>query len=239
MDFNQLAAVKTINNWVDKQTKGTIGKIIEEIDRDAVMYLINAVYFKSDWKTPFEANNTIELDFMGEKETVKAKFMGRRGEIDYIEKDGARGVMLPYYDERFSFFALLPAVNKDIREFINELDGDKIFDYLQSMKPREVSLSLPKFEAKFEDNLEEELKILGLGVAFDQYRADLSLMNKNKAKDLYIGKVMYKTYCKVDEKGTEASAATSVEVKRTGVVMEGQYIELTFDRPFVYGIDTP
>lgn len=238
LDFSQPAAIDTINKWVKTQTNNTIDKIIDEIRSNTVMFLINAVYFKSDWKQPFDAANTYTKDFNSPEGKLNADFMNRTGEMDYFNKEGAQGVILPYDDGRFKFFALLPEKGTDIRSFIHELDGAAIYDYLISVRKENILLSLPKFETRFEDQLNDELSNMGMEIAFDPNSADFSLMLENPGdarENLYIGEVRHKTFCRVDELGTEASAVTSVEMRDTSAGMDPE-IQLIFDRPFIYGI---
>ena len=235
LDFDGPKSAKIINDWVNNQTNGTIDKIVDKIQADVVMYLINAVYFKSDWQVPFDANDTREMQFHSPKADVTAKFMNRSGHMQYIDKDGIKGVILPYDDGRFSFFALLPEEGKDVRVFIKEIDGEEIKNYMRSKEEEYISISLPKFETRFEDSLKDELTKLGMGVAFDSSTADFSRMNAEHQKNLYISEVRHKTYCKVDELGTEASAVTSVEVTATSMPASPD-VRIVFDRPFVYGI---
>lgn len=235
LDFDDPKSVEIINNWVKEKTKDTIDKIINEINPDVVMYLMNAVYFKSVWQEPFDAADTMESQFQSPEGSVTAKFMNRTGQMEYIDKDGIKGVMLPYDDGRFSFFALLPEEGKDVRSFIAEIDGEEINNYLQAIQKGHVGLSIPKFETQFENSLKDELTNQGMGVAFDSANADFSRMNAEHQKNLYISEILHKTYCRVDELGTEASAVTSVEVTLTGMPAEPD-IRIVFDRPFVYGI---
>lgn len=235
LDFDKPEALKAINGWVKKETNNTIDKIIDSIDRDVVMYLINAVYFKSDWQEPFIASNTGESQFQSTKGPVTAKFMNRTGKMDYISKDGVQGVMLPYDDGRFSFFALLPKDGTEVREFISELDDEAISSYLQSITEAPIILSLPKFEVQYEDSLNDEMTHLGMGVAFDRFNADFSQMNAQHLKNLFISEIRHKTFCRVDEMGTEASAVTSIAMTETGGWIEPN-TPISFDRPFVYGI---
>jgi len=235
LDFNTPDAVKTINGWVKKETHDTIDKIIDKINSDVVMYLMNAVYFKSDWQQQFSASDTKDGIFWNDKGKVTALYMNRTGNMDYIDTDGIEGVLLPYDDGRFSFFALLPEEGENIRTFIKKMDGEKIFEYMDSVRNGRISLSLPKFETRYEDSLKDELTHMGMGVAFEPYKADFSLMNANRQKDLFISEVKHKTYCRVDEQGTEASAVTSIEISITSMPAEPQ-IKIVFNRPFVYGI---
>ncbi|NLC44856.1 MAG: serine proteinase inhibitor [Clostridiales bacterium] len=238
LDFNDASAVKTINAWVDKATKGTIKKIVEEIQPENMMYLINAVYFKSDWKVPFDGTHTRKSNFNSANGKVNVDFMNRMGDMDYFEKDGTKGVVLPYDDGRFQFFAILPNENTDIRSFINTMDGVTIYNYLASINVETVMLSLPKFETNFSDSLNDDLSKMGMEIAFDPSKADFfSMIDKDKQGSLdrlFISNVQHKTFCRVDELGTEASAVTSVDMAAGGV-MEPEK-QLVFDRPFVYGI---
>lgn len=241
LDFSQPAAADTINGWVKKETRNTIEKIVEQINPETFMFLINAVYFKSDWKEPFDADDTYERDFNSPPGKVKADFMNRKGEMDYFEANDATGIMLPYDDGRFQFFAILPEENTDIRSFISGLNGATVYDYLTSIRTETIKLSIPKFETNFEDELKDELSRLGMGIAFDWEQADFSSM-LDKSEDyikenLYIGGVRHKTFCRVDELGTEASAVTIVDMETTGAIVEPEnQIVIVFDRPFVYGI---
>jgi len=235
LNFDDPKSVEIINNWVKDQTRGTIDKIVNDIKADVVMYLINAVYFKSDWQVPFDAADTRDLQFQSPGGPVTAKFMNRSGQMEYIDKNDIRGVMLPYDDGRFSFFALLPEEGKDARSFIKEINGEEINDYLQGIQKGNIALSLPKFETRFENSLKDELINQGMGIAFDSANADFSRMNAEHQRNLYISEILHKTYCRVDELGTEASAVTSVEM--SGASMPAQPdIRIVFDRPFVYGI---
>jgi serine protease inhibitor len=97
-----------------------------------------------------------------------------------------------------------------------------------------VDLALPKFESSYEDSLVDDLSNLGMAIAFDPARADFSQMNDSHEKNLYIGEVKHKTFVRVDEKGTEAAAVTSVEMRVTSLPMSDK--QIVFDRPFIYGI---
>lgn len=233
LDFNSSDAVKVINDWVKDQTQDKIDSIVNEIDADTIMYLINAVYFKSDWTTPFDANDTAKGDFYAPSGTVIADFMNRTGEMSYVDTGGVKGVLLPYDDGRFSFFAVMPPQDQELRDYIGNLAGADITALIESMECGQVKLSLPRFETKYEDSLIDELTALGMGVAFTD-SADLSRINANGVSELFISDVLHKTYCRVDEKGTEAAAVTSVEIQFSGIPNYDAVI--SFDRPFVYGI---
>ncbi|WP_313165779.1 serpin family protein [Sedimentibacter sp.] len=234
LDFSRTSAVDTINKWVKDATNDKIDKIVEKIEDDVVMYLINAIYFKGDWKYQFSANDTREGDFNSPDKTVKTEYMSRRGDIDYLQLNGITGVLLPYIDEQFAFIGLLPEKGTTPRELVNNLSALDLINLMKNKKEKNIELLLPKFESKYEDSLIDELYNLGMNTPFISGSADFSKMNESGEKNLFISEVKHKTYVKVDEKGTEAAAATSVEVRLTGMPME--IPKLTFDRPFVYGI---
>lgn len=233
LDFSSPEAVKVINGWVKDQTQGKIDSIVDEIKDETIMYLINAVYFKSDWTTTFDKNATAKAEFAAPGGKVTSDFMHRTGEMRYMNSNGIQGVLLPYDDGRFSFFAILPPQGQDVRDVVSALDGADVTALLQSMKNGQVMLALPKFEIEYETSLKETLTALGMGIAFTD-RADLSRINAQGVSELYISEVMHKTFCRVDEKGTEAAAVTSVEVGLTSMPVIDA--EIRFNRPFVFGI---
>lgn len=234
LDFSDKKAPDTINKWVADATNDTIDKIVDKINDDVVMYLINAIYFKGDWKEQFSANNTYKMQFNSPTGTVETDFMNRRGDMDYIQVNGATGVILPYLDEQFAFVGILPEEGQSPKEFINNLTPMDFIELMNNKETKNIELSIPKFESSYEDSLINELSKLGMETAFDPNSADFSLMKEDNNKDLYISEVRHKTFIKVDEKGTEAAAVTSVEVTATSMPAEIQ--RLVFDRPFVYGI---
>jgi len=234
LDFNDKKAPDTINEWVKDATNGTIDKIIDQINDDIMICLINAVYFKGDWKDPFSSNNTYKQVFNSSEKTENIDFMHRRGDMSYLSSDGTEGVLLPYVGEKFALVALLPPEGETPREMINNFSANKIWKLIKNKENKTINLSIPKFESNYEDSLIEELSNMGMKTAFDPNNADFSLMQKSRNKDLCISDVKHKTFIKVDEKGTEASAVTSIGIGATSAPMQIQ--ELTFDRPFVYGI---
>ena len=234
LDFGDASAPDEINKWVKEATNDTIDKIVDEISDDLMMYLINAIYFKGDWKEQFSANKTREMEFNTPSGKLKTDFMNRRGNIEFLKLNDITGVVLPYEDEQFAFVGMLPAEGQTPKELINELSALDLMRLLSNKEVKNIELSLPKFESSYEDSLKNELSSLGMEMAFEPYNADFSLMREDLKKDLFISNVKQKTYIKVDEKGTEASAVTSVEVETTS--MPPELPKIVFDRPFVYGI---
>ncbi len=238
LDFKDKGTPNIINAWVKDATRGTIEKIIESINSDVVMYLINTVYFKSDWQTPFEKKDTHDRAFKTPDGSIKTAFLHCTGQMAYLSGNEATGVALPYDDGQFAYFALLPDGEMTPREWLAKQAQASLFDNIAGMMAQKtnltVELAMPKFEARYEDSLLNELGQLGMEIAFDPNRADFSQMNEQHTKNLYISEVKHKTFIRVDEKGTEASAATSVEEGITCIPLSNK--QLIFDRPFLYGI---
>lgn len=238
LDFKDSGTPGVINSWVEEATKGTIEKIVEAIDPDVVMYLINTVYFKSDWQVPFNKNETSNQVFTTPEGSIETAFMHRNGKASYFTGNEASGVKLPYDDGQFAYFALLPDDEATPREWLSKQEPESLIETITAMMAQKtdftVELAMPKFESRYEDSLMDELKALGMEIAFDPDMADFSQMNETHEKNLYISEIKHKTYIRVDEKGTEASAATSVEMSTTSMPVFDRH--LTFDRPFIYGI---
>ena len=234
LDFSSSSAPTEINKWVKEATNDTIEEIVSEISDDVMIYLINAIYFKGDWKEQFSANRTYEGEFNTSTGKVKTDFMNRRGEIDYLEANGITGVVLPYLDEQFAFIGILPEEGQTPKDLINSLRALDLIKLLKDKESKNIQLSLPKFESSYEDSLKNELSNMGMNIAFDPYKADFSLMKEDLKRELYISEVMQKTFIRVDEKGTEAAAVTSITAEVTS--MPPELPKVVFDRPFVYGI---
>lgn len=234
LDFTKPESIKTINDWVKTATRDKIDSIVEQIKEDVVMYLINAIYFKSDWKVPFKADQTFDGMFTAPSKEVQVPFMNQAGSLDYLSSNGLEGVWLPYVDEQFGFFAILPEEGSDVRDLLTERNGEDLAALIKNRSQSSVSLRIPQFEVRYETGLVEPLKAMGMSVAFDSGKADFSRMNAAHTRDLFISDVRHKTFFRIDEKGSEAAAVTSVEVSTTS--MPEYEHTLDFSRPFLYGI---
>ncbi|HEY5466693.1 MAG TPA: serpin family protein [Clostridia bacterium] len=212
--------------------------IVDQIPADAVMYLVNAIHFKADWAVPFETANTVKGVFHATGKDVEASFMNRSGKMQYLADGGLTGVLLPYVGDRFAFFAILPGEGVTPRDMLGKLDNARLSAFLKTLQANKanstVDLALPKFETAYKDSLKNELVSMGMDLAFDDARADFSLMNEAHLRNLFIGDVLHKTFCRVDEKGTEAAAVTAVVIKTASMPVPG--VQMKLDRPFLYGI---
>ena len=238
LDFADPKSADVINKWVDDKTRGTIDQIVTPpIDSQTIMFLINAVYFKGSWTSPFETELTSEQAFnLVDGQTVTVPTMYQSGSFDYLKSSGFQALRLPYgEDEQMAMVLFLPDQNTSLSEFQNQLNQDNWSNWQAHFEAKAGTLMLPKFTMEYEKSLNQVLAELGMGIAFEPGKADFSGLAAAAAGDIYISNVKHKTFIQVDESGTEAAAVTSVEVGTTS--MPAYDFELNFDRPFFYAIE--
>lgn len=240
LDFSAKSSLTAINDWVNVATRGTIPTILDGIDPASLMYLINAVYFKGDWMLPFTKESTYEQDFFLEGKSVGVPFMHQSVQLPYAKAMDAQMLLMPYTNSRFALVAVLPPADTDLSSWLatQKEEGTftkRLFATMDSLQETRMELAFPKFESSYKDSLVDELKAMGMRKPFDAMQADFSRMTENRSKELVIGEVLHKTFIRVDEKGSEAAAVTSVMIKMTSMPIREQ-LELTFDRPFFYAI---
>ncbi len=235
LDFGSSDAVKQINNWCAKQTNDKIQEIIEEIPEEALMYLINAVYFKGIWVSQFDKNKTTKDDFYTKNNTStgKVNMMHQIGGFDYYSDEYGRYLKLPYGNNAFSMIVMLPNDNKTVDDFISNLDNERWNNAINYMSGKEINLSLPRFKTECKYEMQKViLPEMGMKTPFS-FWADFSGMFENTSA--CISSVIHKTFVEVNEEGTEAAAVTSVEMIYTSV-QEPVIIDYTVNKPFAFAI---
>ncbi len=232
IDFADAAAVDTINGWIADKTSNKIEKMLDAIPADAVMYLINAIYFKGNWTDEFDGGMTAEDDFyLADGSTKKVPMMNKWQELPYCAGDGYLAVRLPYGQEKFSMYIILPDKGESLDSLISSLDADGWEEITDSFSEREVELSMPKYKMEYGIKLLNDVLInMGMGIAFGP-DADFSGIRE----DIFISRVLHKAVIEVNEKGSEAAAATVVEMVETAIEVE-EPVEFTVNRPFFFVI---
>lgn len=206
-----------INAWVKEETRGRITKLIaaDTLDEYTALIVTNAVYFLGDWAVPFNASNTVAQPFhLAGGATRAVPLMYRKGGYRYFETDDFQAIDLPYKDARLSMSILLPRAPGGLPALEAEVSAAKLGEWLGRLdreQPREVRLHLPKLKIEEDYQLVEPLRALGMGIAFTD-KADFRGIAD---ADLAIGQVVHKSFLRIDEKGTEAAAATGVEIEVT------------------------
>jgi serine protease inhibitor len=226
LDFANPSAVTTINSWVSGQTNDRIPRILESIDNAEVMFLVNAIYFKGIWQTQFDKSKTVDALFRAaDGSTATVPMMARGAGVQYTATSEYSAVDLPYGNSAFTMTVVLP--NGDIDAFAESFDQAKWNSLVGSLRESAVEVYLPRFRLLWQRELNDDLGQLGMRLAFTPNYADFTRMSP-RGLDLFITKVLQKTYVDVDEQGTEAAAATSVGVGVTSVTPA-----FRADRPFL------
>ncbi len=222
-----------INGWVDKNTKGMIPSIIDEIPPESVMYLINALAFEAEWETVYREDQVYRDTFTTESGQEQLVDFLHGEERDYLENELSTGFIKYYKDRNYAFAALLPNEDVTVAELVTSLDGESLRTMLENPTDITVCTSIPKFKTEYAAELSGTLQKMGMELPFDDSLADFSgIGTAGNAANIYISKIIHKTFLQLDEQGTRAGAATAVTMFANGALMDVKYVEL--DRPFVY-----
>lgn len=248
LDFSSSQTLSHINGWCNEKTNGMIPTILNDVNPNMVSYLLNAIYFKADWRSKFDKNNTKEEAFTTENGTITLPLMHQNVLISYLKTDTYSAVILPYGSGLWNMTVLLPEEGKTTDDVIKELAESSTVNnpgwcetggnYFQGY---EVDLKLPRFETDsdtdklgIKDGLVGLMKNMGINLAFDSYLAEIPNMCNGP---VYIAMMRQKAKIKVNEEGSEAAAVTVAGMlENSAGPME--YPKATFhaNRPFVYVI---
>lgn len=226
--------MKDINNWVKDHTDGMIDSILDQIDEDAVMYLINALVFDAEWQHVYDKSDVYKGKFTNIDGAEKQVDMMHSEETVYLQDENATGFMKPYSGSKYNFAVLLPNEGVDIYEYIAGLTGEELMETLSTPQIGMVMATLPKFSYEYELTMNDVLKELGMPSAFSGSTANFSKMAHSSRGNIYIGDVLHKTFISVDELGTKAGAVTKVQMNDESAPMSEWVV--TLNRPFVYMI---
>ena len=227
---------KQINDWVKEKTDGTIDKILDSIPEEALMYLVNALAFDAEWEEIYTESHIGNGIFTKEDWTEqRVEFMSSKEGV-YLSDDKAVGFMKYYSGRKYAFAALLPDKDITMSDYIASLDGATLSKMLNGAEKTKVLAYMPKFKTGFDTDLAQALSNMGMPRAFDPENAQFGGLGSADPYNIYIGRVLHKTFISVDERGTKAGAATVVEMlENTGAVIEQPKL-VRLDRPFVYMI---
>lgn len=232
LSFSDPSTVQAINNWCSEHTNGKITEIIDKLGANDVMVLVNALYFNAPWLNPFEPRMTSDAEFNGSQKVSKVKMMSRKAYVNYAEYMGCQLVELPYEGGRYSMYVLLPPQDMDINELIEYLSEDAYTTALGALKSTDVLLRMPKVKVETSLLLNNSLQEMGIRTAFTP-AADFSAIAE--MGPLSLGLVKQKCYVDISEKGTEAAAVTSAQIRMTSA-RPAPYVRMTVDRPFLFFI---
>lgn len=226
---------REINDWVEEKTDGMIKDILDDIPESAVMYLVNALAFDAEWQNIYEKNQIRTSIFTTEDGEQREVEMMYADENRYLEDDSASGFIKYYRDGKYAFVALLPNEGISVADYAASLTGSHLQELLGGAQYVTVETALPKFESEYSTDMREILREMGMVDAFDEHNADFSGLGYSIDGNLFISRVLHKTYIAVDGKGTRAGAATVVEVDgERGAAEPDNLRRVYLDRPFVY-----
>jgi serpin B len=227
-----------INTWVAEQTEQRIKDLLppRSVDNQTRIVIVNAIYFLADWARPFDASRTQQRDFYADGVAARpVPMMSQTSRLPYAHEGDAALIELPYKDNKTAMYIVLP----DARDGLSALES-KLEETLKALQPKAsptmVALSLPRFtiDPPTAVDLAKPLQALGIVDAFSPEKADFTgiAQPKTPADKIFISAVFHKAFVKVDEKGTEAAAATAVAMPRGGPPPKPA--EFAADHPFLF-----
>lgn len=225
-------ARRQINGWVDDATEKRIPELLTPGILDALtrLVLVNAIYLKAPWETAFTPDATEPAPFTRlDGSTADVPTMSLQESFQYADGPGWRAVELPYVGGSLAMTLIVP---DDMAAFEEQLDADSFAALTAALGPHEVDLAVPRFEIETKADLAALLGELGMPLAFDPDRADFSGMTVQE--QLFIAHVVHQANISVDEKGTEAAAATGVVMEATA--MPAEVVRMHVDRPFLFAL---
>lgn len=234
LDFDETSTVDVINDWADEKTEGRIKKILEEISPDEAMFIINALYMQADWIKGFDPESTSARTFIHEDgSTSEVDMMFSDDYRNAYNGDDYKAVDLMLKDQKYSVTFILPPPSINLSSFVNNMTPDDFSAfyeklYEENLQESRILLTLPKFETSSKFILTETLKNQGMADAFNKSKADFTDLGTAGGR-IYLSRVLHDNYLKVDEKGVEGAAVTTV-----GVAVTSAPPLLTFDRPYMF-----
>ncbi len=229
-------ARRTINGWVAEQTERRIPELLVPgfLTPDSRLTLVNAIYLKAPWQTPFAAEATAPAPFTRlDGSTVDVPMMTTQATLEHGAGDGWRAVEIPYVGGQLALVTIVP---DDLSAFEAGLDAAALESIIAALEDRPVNLALPRFSIETKASLADALAALGMPIAFEPGRADFSGITA--AEPLVIDAVVHQANIDVDEKGTEAAAATAVGIRALSAPADP--VTFRADRPFLFALrDVP
>ena len=232
LNFTSPSTLKHINDWCNDRTHGMIPSIINELDPDAVSYLMNAIYFNGTWKDKFSKEETKQEMFRGYTRDIQyVDMMHRHGEYFYADGDGYSAVSIPYGNGAFRMTVILPTEGSFLRDVMASMDGGKFQALQRSMEKCNVDLKIPRFTTEVDLPLNDIISALGAPLIFSS-QADFSQFARG---DFYVSKMFQKAKIEVSEEGTKAAAVTAAIMMMSAVRPEKKRnVVFHADSPFAY-----
>ena len=236
LDFTKNSTLDKINNWCSKNTDGMIPSILNEINPEAAMYLLNAIYFNADWTEKFDKNDTRNSSFtLPDGSVVTRELMHRKAIAQGCESELCSMLRIPFGSGGYSMYVMLPAEGKTASDLIRDMSQQALTEHLSAidMTAHEVDILMPLFEIVSDIDLIDVLEPMGINSAFTT-SADFSNMSN---ASLYVSMMKQKAKIEVNEDGAKASAVT---ISMAGATSPRPQLyekaEFHANRPFLYFI---
>ena len=234
VNFSSPDALNMINGWISDKTHGKIENMLDYIPRDAVLYIINALYFYGQWYYTFNKEETAERSFfLLDGSSVQCPVMAQKSEFEYYDNDRIQMIDMKYANSDYSMTIILPAYNTNINSVIGEISGDTWNDWTGSLNTDSVTIHMPKFKTEYKKLLNEDLKALGMQEAFTPPPGGADFTKIYPPGEICISRVLHKAFIEVNEEGSEAAAVTIIEVVRSSIPV---HPEMYINRPFFFVI---
>lgn len=235
--FNE-ATVDSINDWVEQNTDGMIKEILDEIPADAVMYLVNALVFEAEWESKYDETQIRSNSRFTTQSGIEQRVdMMRSEESLYLMDENACGFIKYYRGRDYAFVALLPNEGITVADYVKNLSGEHLQEMLANpYTDAMINAYIPQFSYEYNVEMSELLKEMGMTDAFDGAKADFSAMAASTRGNIYMNRVLHKTFIEVSPVGTKAGAATVVEMMDKCETFYDEIYEVRLDRPFLYMI---
>jgi serpin B len=234
LDFALPSALTAINKWASDNTNGKIPKVLDEISSDAVMFLMNALYFKGDWSSQFDKALTSDRPFyIPGGNSVNVSTMNGKVGSKVAGGDNYKAIELPYGRTNFTMVVIVPdeTLAGFNASFTAEMWNALTTRFDEQAEYGEKIVYMPKFKFSYEKILNDQLKSMGMIDAFNSGLADLSGISD---ASIFVSFVKQNTFVEVDEKGTEAAAVTTIGVELTSEPPQSK--QFIIDKPFIFAI---
>lgn len=219
-----------INQWIKEKTNDLITNMLDKLQDNDVMLLVNAIYFKGKWKYQFDESNTISMPFYkSDGASISVPMMKQKEKFSAYSGQGFIIAEFPYGQGNYVMDVILPDPQLSLENLTESFTESNFNNWISQLKEREIDLSFPRFKYGFKKKLKEILSDMGMAIAFTD-AADFS--NISDTYDLLINEVTHQAFIETNEEGTEAAAATVVEVGLTSI--GDQPLVLKLDHPFIY-----
>ncbi len=232
IDVKSPGAVDMVNDWIAGKTHDKITEMLDYLDSDLAMLLVNAIYFNGKWKYQFDEDKTTEEPFYVTPSAPKnVPMMHLDEKLRMTETANSKIVEIPYGQGNYSMVVVLPDEGTSAEDVANSLTPAIWESWMENLEGNtvQVELSMPGFKYKYKRTLNDDLERLGMGIAFTG-AADFSNISDQA---LQISRVLHEAFIEVNEEGTEAAAATVVEIRLTSMPETNM---VTLNRPFLYFI---